>query len=340
MKHAHRMPRPFVSRALAVLCLSFGLSAAASAQQVIKIATLAPDGSAWMKELRTAAAEVQTNTQGRVQVKYFPGGVMGSDAVVLRKIRLGQLQGGVLTSSELAAVYPDAPIYGLPFLFSGWSQVDKVRPQIDPLLAKGFEGKGFHMLGASGVGFAYIMSIKPLHSKADMMGTKLWIPQNDVIAEKTFKMAGISPIPLPLGDVFTSLQTGLVDTVANTPSGAVALQWHGKLRYMINLPLSYIIGFTLIDQKTWQKLTPADQAIVGKAFAAASARTDAGIKHGDDAALVAMQKQGLSVINMDAAETARWRDIGARVTKQMETDKTVSPEMMAAIRKAVAGAGK
>ncbi|KFN42918.1 TRAP transporter substrate-binding protein DctP [Arenimonas oryziterrae] len=329
-----------VRRIASVLLVSMLVAAPASAQQVIKIATLAPDGSAWMKELRTAAAEVQAGTQGRVQVKYYPGGVMGSDSVVLRKMRLGQLQGGVLTSSELAAVYPDAPIYSLPFLFSNWTQVEKVRPQIDPILARGFEAKGLHMLGASGVGFAYIMSTKPLRSKADMVGTKLWIPQNDSIAETTFKVAGISPIPLPLGDVFTSLQTGLVDTVANTPSGAVALQWHGKLRYMVNLPLSYVVGYTVVDLKAWQKLSPADQAIVAKAFAAASARTDAGIKRDDASALAAMQKQGLTVLNMDAAESARWREIGARVTHQMEVDKTISPDVLAAVRKAIAGAGK
>jgi TRAP-type C4-dicarboxylate transport system substrate-binding protein len=305
--------------------------------QVVKIATLAPDGSAWMKELRAAAAEIKAGTQGRVEVKYYPGGVMGNDAVVLRKMRLGQLQGGVLTSSELSAVYLDAPIYSLPFLFSDWDQVQKARAVADPLLAKGFEARGLHMLGATGVGFAYVMSTHPVHSRAEMIKSKLWIPQNDAIADATFRMGGVSPIPLPLGDVFTSLQTGLVDTVANTPSGAVALQWHGKLRYLVDLPLSYVVGYMVVDQKAWQKIPPADQAIVGKAFAAAGARMDANIKRDDASALAAMQKQGLKVISMDAAETARWRDIGAKVTHQMELDKSISPELLATVRRAIAG---
>jgi TRAP-type C4-dicarboxylate transport system substrate-binding protein len=306
-----------------------------SAQQVIKIATVAPDGSAWMRELRSAGAESQTGTQGRVTVKFYPGGVMGSDQVVLRKMKLGQLQGGMLTSSELATTYPDAPIYSLPFLFNSWEQVDKVRPVVDPMLAKGFEAKGLHMLGASGIGFAYIMSTKPLHTRADMDRVKLWIPQNDVIAERTFKMAGISTIPLPLGDVFTSLQTGLVDTVANTPSGAIALQWQGKVRSMINLPLTFVIGYVVMDGKVWQQLSPADQAVVGKAFAAAAARMDAGIKHDDAAALAAMQKQGLVLTTLDPAEAARWRDIGAQVTKQMVAEKLISADMLDAVHKAM-----
>lgn len=314
------------------------LALPASAQQVIKIATLAPEGSSWMRELRAAAAEVQTGAQGRVQVKFYPGGVMGSDSVVLRKMRLGQLQGGVLTSSEIAILYPDAAIYSLPFQFDGWAQLEKARPQVDPLLARGFEAKGFKMLTAANVGFAYLMSTRPLRSKADMASTKLWIPQNDEIAERTFKLGGVSPILLPLGDVFTSLQTGLVDTVANTPSGAVALQWHGKLRTMLDLPLSFVVGFVVMDLKAWQKLSPADQAILSTAFRNAGQRVDANIKRDDAAALAAMKKQGLVVTTLDAAEAARWRQIGAQVTRDMEAAQRISTPMLAALRKANAGA--
>ena len=144
----------------------------AQAQQTLKIATLAPDGSSWMRELRVASKEIETATQGRVVIKFYPGGVQGPDAVVIRKIRLGQLQGGVLTSSELAAVYPDAPIYSMPFMFDSWAEVDRARVQIDPLLAKGFEAKGYKMLGASGIGFAYMMGTKPIRTRAEMNNIK------------------------------------------------------------------------------------------------------------------------------------------------------------------------
>lgn len=322
------------------LCFVFALCliGQVQAQQTLKIATLAPDGSSWMKELRVAAKEIETTTQGRVIVKFYPGGVMGPDAVVLRKMRLGQLQGGVLTSSELAAVYPDAPIYSMPFMFESWAEVDRARVQIDPLLAKGFEAKGYKMLGASGIGFAYMMGTKPIRTRAEMNGIKLWIPQNDVIAERVFKLGGITPIPLPLGDVFTSLQTGLVDTVANTPSGAVALQWHGKVRSMVDLPMSFVVGFMVLDIKAYQKLSPADQVIVSKVFGAAAKRMDANIKRDDAAALAAMKKQGLVVTKLDAAENTRWRNIGAQVTSQLEREKIVTSEMLNAVRKAAAGA--
>jgi TRAP-type C4-dicarboxylate transport system substrate-binding protein len=327
-----RMTRVFALAAALLLA-----AAPAFAQQTLKIATVAPDGSAWMRELRAAAAEVATATQGRVSVKYYPGGVMGSDTVVLRKMRLGQLQGGVLTSSELAQVYPDAAVYSLPFLFDNWTQADKARALVDPMLAKGFEAKGMTMLSASDVGFAYVLSVKPLKSAKDVAGAKLWIPQNDEIAERTFKAGGSSPILLPLGDVFTSLQTGMVDAVPNTPAGAVALQWHGKLKNMIDLPLSFVVGFVVVDNKAFAKISATDQALVLKAFRACGARMDAAIKRDDVAALAAMKKQGLQVNEMPPAEVAHWKQIGAKVTQDMIAAGHISAPLVAAIRKSNTG---
>lgn len=322
---------------LAVLLCSLAAVPAANAQQVVKMATLVPEGSTWMRELRTAAKEIQDGTQGRVQVKFYPGGVMGSDTVVLRKMHLGQLQGGVLASSDLAAVYPDAAIYSLPFLFSDWAQADRARAQVDPLLARGFEAKGLKMLAASNVGFAYLMSSKPLRSRSDITSAKLWIPQNDEIAERTFKLGGVSPILLPLGDVFTSLQTGLVDSVANTPGGTVALQWHGKMRTLVDLPLSFVVGFVVLDVKAWQKLSPPDQTILAGSFRRAAQRVDANVRRDDAASLAAMKKQGLAVTALDPAETARWRKIGEQVIRDMVADKRISAGMLAAVRKAAVG---
>ncbi|HEU0153739.1 MAG TPA: TRAP transporter substrate-binding protein DctP [Arenimonas sp.] len=324
-----------IIRCAFALALGLALALPASAQ-VIKIATLAPDGSAWMRELRAAAAEVKAGTDGRVDVKFYPGGVMGNDAVVLRKMRLGQLQGGILTSSELSLVYPDAPIYSLPFLMSSWDDVDRVRAEVDPMLAKGFEAHGIRMLGVSGLGFAYLMGDKPLGSAADMAGRKLWVPQNDAVAARIFEMGGVSTIPLPIGDVFTSLQTGLVDTVVNTPSGAVVLQWHGKMKHMVDLPLTFVVGFLVVDDKAWKKLAPADQAVLAGAFAAAGKRMDANTRRDDAAALEAMKKQGLKVSPMDPAEARRWRELGTRLIAEMEAEGKISPDMLAAVRRALA----
>lgn len=326
------MFRPLLS------CLLLALSLPAGAQS-IKIATLAPEGSAWMRELRAAAAQVEQGSDGRVEVKFYPGGVMGNDAVVLRKMRLGQLQGGVLTSSELSLVYPDAPVYSLPFLFDDWDDVQRARAAVDPLLAEGFEERGLRMLGVAGVGFAYLMGDRPLRSREDVAGIKLWVPQNDVVAVRTFEAAGVSPIPLPIGDVFTSLQTGMVDTVANTPSGAIALQWHGKLGHMVDLPLTFVMGYLVLDEKAWKRLGPGDQQLMAKAFGDAAARMDATVTRDNEAALAALRKQGLQVNALDPEEAARWRAAGAAVIARMEASGELSAEVMTTLRRALAAPG-
>ncbi len=325
-------------RRLLLSILLLALAPALFAQtQTLRLATLAPDGSPWMRELRVAAEQVKAETQGRVEIRYFPGGVMGNDQAVLRRIRQGgQLQGGVLTSSELSLVYPDAPVYTLPFMFANWAEVDRVRPKVDPLLAAGFAERGFHMLGASGVGFAYLMSTKPMTGVADVRKAKLWVPQNDAIAEMTFREGGASPIPLPIGDVFTSLQTGMVDMVANTPAGTVALQWHGRLKTLYDLPLAYVIGFIVVDQRAWSRISAADQAVVDRIFKAASDRVDQTIRRDDVAALEAMKKQGLTVVTPTPADAEYFREVGRKVLAKLEAEQGISPAVLKAIRDAKA----
>ena len=318
------------------LALTLLLAAPVSAQQVIKIATLAPDGSSWMREFRAAAAEVQAGTQGRVQVKFYPGGVMGSDTVVLRKIRLGQMQGGALTASELDGVCKDAPVYSLPFMFNNQAEVDAVRKVVDPMMVGCFQHGGMRMLGLAGGGFAYLMSTHELHSRDDLKSSKVWVPANDRIGEMTFKNGGITPIPLPLSDVFTSLQTGLVDTVGCTTSGAVILQWHGKIKYIVDLPLTYIPAYFIIDEKVFDRASATDQAVMLKAFGGAMTRIDTANRHDNVQALQAMQQGGTKMLTPPPAEAARWREIGVMTANQMEQQNAFSPTVMAAIRRVLA----
>ena len=321
---------------LFALALALLFAIPASAQQVIKIGTIAPDGSSWMREFRAAAAEVLAGTQGRVQIKYYPGGVMGSDTVVLRKIRLGQLQGGALTASELDGVCKDAPIYSLPFQFNNQAEVDAVRKVVDPMLVDCFHKGGMRMLGLAGGGFAYLMSTHEMHSRDDLRSSKVWVPANDRIGEMTFKNGGITPIPLPLSDVFTSLQTGLVDTVGNTYSGAVILQWHGKIKYIIDLPLTYIPAYFLIDEKAFGKASAADQAVLLKAFNGAMTRIDTANRRDNIQALAAMQKGGTKMITPPPAEAARWREIGVSTARQLQLQNAFTPAVTAAIQRVIA----
>src|SRR6478736_489834 len=143
-----------------LLGLALGVFAlGGQAATVIKIATIAPDGTAWMREMRASADAVKKRTEDRVEIKFYPGGVMGDEPTVLRKIKIGQLQGGAFTGGELSQVDKDTQIYSLPFVFKTQDEVDKARAQLDPLLKQKLEKDGFEILGISGGGFAYLVSV-------------------------------------------------------------------------------------------------------------------------------------------------------------------------------------
>ena len=242
---------------------------------VLKIATVTPEGSQWMKDMRASAAEIKQRTEGRVQIKYYGGGVMGNDSKVLSQIRIGRLQGGAFTPGALAKLYPDMNLYGLPMVFDSVEEASYVRDKLDPVLLQGLEEKGFKGFGFASGGFAYIMSNTPVTALDDLKGKKVWVPEGDTISYASMEAMSLSPVTLPLTDVLTGLQTGLIDIVAISPIGALVLQWHTKVKYVTELPLVYTLGFMAIDNRAWKKISAADQAVVEEVMTATYRNFDA-----------------------------------------------------------------
>lgn len=295
-------------RRISILCALLLLSLSAEAV-TLKMATLVPDGTSWMREFKAAASEVEKRTEGRVKLKFFPGGVMGSDKSVMRKMRVGQLHGGAISGGALAEHYSGAQIYSLPFLFRNYDEVRHVRELVDPAIKAGLEKKGFVVLGISEGGFAYLMSDKPIQTSDDLTEQKVWIPEGDVISLETFKSAGISPISLPVSDVYTGLQTGLIDTVGINPTGAIALQWHTKVKYLTNEPLLFIMGYMVVDKRAFKKVSSADQVVVKEAVAAAFGRLDALNRKDDEGAFQALQANGVSAVNLSDEDRQKWKKV-------------------------------
>jgi TRAP-type transport system periplasmic protein len=310
----------------------FALLAAGAVQaETLKIATTAPDGTAWMREMRAGADAVKTRTEGRVEVKYYPGGVMGDSATVQRKIKIGQLQGGAFTGGEVSNVNPDVQLYSLPFLFHSQAEVDAVRAKLDERLKAGFEKGGFVALGLSGGGFAYIMSTHEIKNRDDLKAAKVWVPQGDYIAEVAFKNAGVTPVSLPLADVYTSLQTGLIDTAANTLAGTIAFQWHTKIKHVVDLPVSYVVGVLTVDKKAFDKISAADQAVLKEEMGAAFARLDKISIEDNTKAVDALKKQGITIYQPSAEEKASWQKVGDDSARQLEGEKTLSGDLYKAL---------
>jgi TRAP-type C4-dicarboxylate transport system substrate-binding protein len=259
---------------------------------------------------------------------------MGNDKTVLRKIRAGQLQGGAFTSGALSQIFPDLELYGAPLLLRSYAEVDYVRSRMDPYMVAGLERAGLVALAITDAGFAYLMSQRPMSRVDDLGGAKVWIQEADVMSAKAFEIAGITPVQLSLADVYTALQTGLVDTVTAPPMGAIALQWHTKVKYLTDFPLTYLNGVFAIDARVFGRLQPGDQAIVREVVREAARGQDASARVGAERAKEALRQQGIEFV--DAAnpqEVERWRDIGRRTLRAMRAGSKYSEETIDALQR-------
>jgi len=303
-----------------------GLSTAIEAK-TFKIATIVPDGTTWMKKIRAGASLIKKETNGRVKFKFYTGGVMGSSQSILKKMRIGQLHGGALTGGGLATVYPDIQIYSLPFLFHDFAEVDYVRKTMDPMIMAGLDANGLKGLGLSEGGFAYFMSNNKIRSVDDLIRLKNWLPAGDQISQTVYEAAGISPVPLALSDVYTGLQTGLIDTVASNPTSAIAFQWHTKVKYVTDIPLIYLVGTFVMDKKAFDKIKPEDQAIVAKVMGDVFKELDTLNRKDNMQARDALKHQGIEFIHLTSAEEKHWQEIADKSIVILKEKKLYTEKM-------------
>lgn len=317
--------------AVIVAILSAWSASCFAAGTVLKIASLAPDGTAWMKEMRAAGAEINKRTDGRVELKFYPGGVMGNDATVLRKMQIGQLQGGAVTVLALSRVFPDSQLYGLPLLFRSHAEVDYVRERMDPILIEGLARHDLVAFGLIEGGFAYLMSGTAVDSIADLKAEKVWAPEGDVITPTLFRIAGIAPVVLPLADVYTGLQTGLITAVGISASGAIALQWYAKTKYLTDLPVYYTAGALVLDRRAHGRLTPADRDLVRDVLTPVFQKLDRESRRSDESARAALKKQGIEFVRPDVAALQEFERIAAEAREEIGKQGLYTPALLKAL---------
>lgn len=294
----------------------------------IKIATISPEGSVWMEKMREGAEELARKTNNRVEMKFYPGGVMGDDKAVLRKIRIGQLQGGAFVSGSLSQFYPDNQIYSLPLFFRSFKEIDYVREHMDQKIIDGFEKGGFVIFGIAEGGFAYVMSTVPIHSVDDMRQQKVWIPDNDSMILEAIKAFDIRPIPLSIADVRAGLQTSLINTVTTPPIGALALQWHTQIKYLMDEPFLYIYGVLAVDRKAFKRISTGDQQIFREIMGEVFKDLDRRNREDNIKAVEALRKQGIEFIKPSPEALKKWCKDASEVPNRLVKADRLSQEMV------------
>jgi len=285
------------------------LVAAAVAAEEIRIATLAPSNSQWMLDMAAGAERIRELTDGRVDLKFRAGGIAGSDAEVLRKIRIRNLQGGAFSAGGLSGVYPGLNIYGIPLIFRSLEEVDYVRARLDEKLAAGLEAEGFVSLGFSEGGFSNLMSNFPVSHVDDLRRRNVWVPDNDPIAFQVLEALRLAPVPLEVADALVGLQRGLVDVVAASPVVALVLQWHTQVEYRTDLPISYSMGVFAIAADVFYGLEDEDQDVVRSVLGEVMAGIDASSRSDNEEARQVMSRMGIETVPVNSADVEDWRDV-------------------------------
>ncbi len=266
----------------------------------IKFATLAPEGSTWMKVMHAIDDEVRAETGNRVAFKFYPGGVQGDEKDVLRKVRNGQLHGGGFSGYGLGAIASEFRVIEIPFMFRNFDEVDHVREQFESYIVDIFKQKGFVFLGWGDVGFVYLFSNSPITSPDELRRAKVWTWSGDPLAEIFFKAFNVSPIPLALPDVLTSLQMGVIDAVYSPPLACVALQWFTRVKYMTNVPISYGYGALLVSEESLRGIDPADLEVLKRICSAQSKILVERTRRENLDAIAAIKKEGVQILDPPA----------------------------------------
>lgn len=305
--HLHRFRRRAALAALAMVSAT-----AAPAAVVLKIATLAPEGSAWMNAVEQMKEDLATATGGEVRLRVYPAGVMGEERDVLVKIKAGQLDGGGFLGNGIARICPEANALMLPLTLNDTAEADAAMAALGPYLEERCLANGYVVLGWTEVGFSLLFSNREIRTLDDLRRAKVWALTNEPMLAELFKQAGVSAIPVPVADVLTALQTGLLDTVYSPPLAAVAMQWTGRVKYLNTLPLAYSFGGLFISKASWERIPPAHRDAVRDIARRRMAELTADVRRSNDEARAVMARQGLAIVESPPEALAQLGEISER----------------------------
>ncbi|TNE50566.1 MAG: hypothetical protein EP343_07725 [Deltaproteobacteria bacterium] len=288
---------------------------ASAKRYTLRIATLAPKGSSWVKVMDAFRWEVRKKSKGKLRIKLYTGGRMGDEKVVVRKVRLDSLQGAAITAIGLSQINPALLALQLPFMFRSYKELYAVRRHLDSHLRKQLLDKGFVLLGWGDLGYIYLFSKLRLQSIDDLKKAKIWAWTDDPITKQFSDKGGLTPRLLGLLHVRQGLQTGTIDTVVGTPLTLIAMQWHSYVKYRVAYRFAIGLGATVVSKKSFDRLPPNLQKILLKTAAKYHRLLLKIVRRDNRRALKTLRKRGIKGIKMTKKQKREVRQIAAKVNK-------------------------
>lgn len=281
--------------------------AASPAPIVIKLGTVAPDGSPWQQLLREVNEAWSKQTSGRVTLRIYPGGVLGDETDLVKKLRIGQIHAVALSGNGMEHMDPAITCLQLPLMFDTYEQLDHARDLIAPELERRLSEKGFIVLNWSDAGWVRFFTKRPAVTPQDVQTMKLFTSAADEVMLKNYRAAGFKVVPLATTDMQTALSTGMIDAFDVPPLLALLNQWFPSAPHMLDINWAPIVGATIVSKKTWEQIPPEDRAALATSARDLGVSYRARIRQLSEEAVGVMQKHGLTVNHADDAARALWR---------------------------------
>jgi TRAP-type C4-dicarboxylate transport system substrate-binding protein len=274
---------------------------------IVKMGTLAPEGSGWHKALLQIGERWRTISGGRVKLVVYPGGVLGDEPDLVKKMRIGQIQAVALSGGGMFDIERGVMCLQIPMMFNTYDELDYVRDRVAPKLEKIIGAKGFVVLNWGDAGWVQFFLKKPVTKVADFKQIKLFTWAGDAEELELWKASGFRAVPLAATDILSGLETGLIEGVPTTPLYAELNQSYRVAPYLIDVKWAPLVGATIIKKQTWETFPAEKRAEMLQAARDAGEALRGGIRKMGDEAITAMQKRKLTVVPVSPSVIADWR---------------------------------
>ena len=295
----------------------------------LRIASLVPEGSSWMKVLNAWNKTLKERTNGKLKLRFYPGGSQGDERDFVRKMRVGQLDGGVVTMTGMSMLIPAMNVLVLPGLLETYEKLDRVREKMAPDFGAMFEKEGFKLVGWGDAGKTRLFSVKPIKRPSEIKAMRPWVWKDDPIFVEFYQVIGASAVRLGVPEVYPALQTRMVDVVSSSAITAVSFQWYTRVKYMTAHNSAIIVGGTMMRKDKYDEL-PAD---LQEAFDSTAARAheilNKVVRKEDEKAYKVVVEKGIQPVDAGDGK-AEWDEAHKKVRDNL-TGRMFPKSLVAAV---------
>jgi TRAP-type C4-dicarboxylate transport system substrate-binding protein len=281
----------------------------ARAEVVIKLGTVAPDGSPWHRKLKELADIWEKDSNGQVKLRIYPGGVAGDEGDMIRKMGVGQLQAAAVTFLGLRDVDASMQAMGTPGMVTTEAEVACVMKKVTPTYEKLLADKGYVVLAWGDMGWAYFFTGRPVRTPEEAKGLKIFAWSGDPGAAEAWRKGGFQPVTLSVNDMTTSLATGMIDSFTNSPIVAFTARWYERVKYMPDVPWGRLIGATVVSADAWNKVPAELRPKLLESARRIGGDVNTAVAKMGASAIKAMEKNGLKILKLNDAERKAWTQL-------------------------------